>query len=268
MQLIVLGGQFNILEKNMITKAIHKLIRQSKKSEDFSELTALLDSKLLLLRDSVICAFDIEFTDNSCKHISEIGYVLYNPADHGEDGILTTESVHFIIEEQVGEYVRRSTPIAHSEMFAYGTSEVLPLDEALAQLKKALMRADTCWLYASNGKREQLDKAGMEGIEFNSVQSLLTLKRRDGNAVAMAKAISVIDTIEQPINNAGNDAVSTLQILNIEFEVGVREMIDGFPHVIIDVPIVNDFSADPRKRSAMGIQANRQSLNLQDRQTG
>ena len=252
----------------MITKELQKLIRKGKKSGDFSEITALLDSKLLLLRDSVICAFDMEFTDNSCKHISEIGYVLYNPANHGEDGILTTESVHIIIEEQVDQYTRRSTPIAHSEMFAYGTSEVLPLEGALSRLKQALTAADTCWLYTGNGKREQLDKAGMKDIEFHSVQTLFTLQRRDGSAVAMAKAIAEDGTIEQPINNAGNDAVSTLQILNATFDVGVHEMIDGFPHIILDVPVVNDFSDDPRKRSAMSIQNNRQSLNLQNRQVG
>lgn len=235
------------------SKEVEKLIKLANKSGDYSKVESMLNEDISILKNAnTICSFDMEFSDRDGKTITEIAFSIHSKING------KTFSEHLIIEEQLGQYTRRNTPVEHSEMYAYGQSKVISLKEGVKMLNRAIKSADASILYIPHHKQKHFEEHGFDDIEFSSLQDMLKLQKRQSNALSLSQAVDFFCQVEQPTNNAGNDAVATLEILSKNFgkEIGLENFY---------LEATNDYSNDPRKKSGVEIRESRRTMRKQDK---
>ena len=143
-------------------------------------------------------------------------------------------------------------------MYAYGDSKVVSLEQGIKMLNRAIKSADASILYIPHHKQKHFERHGFDDIEFSSLQDMLKLHKRQSNALSLSQAVDFFCQVEQPTNNAGNDAVATLEILSKNFgkEIGLENFF---------LEATNDYSNDPRKKSGVEIRESRRTMRKQDK---
>jgi hypothetical protein len=234
---------------NIELKTLRKMIKNN--NVDSSKLleNELNNYKSKIKNSEFICIFDIEFTDKFATNISEIGFIIIDNTEYKlNKRQLILEKRHFIIEEQIDMYTRPNTPIEHKYMFAYGDSEIVSLGDSLDYLNTAFNGSDTILVFSDMNKKEQFEEYDFNIRDFLSIQDMLCLKFNKCNNISLSNAMDLYTENNQPINNAGNDCISSLEILKSNFN-------DVFCE--IDIKIINDFSNDPRKKSNQNLRESR-----------
>lgn len=236
------------MKMNAESKVLRDMIKEANANQDFNDIDEALSRRLSKISNSKkICSFDIEFTDKDCKTATEIGFVIYDTTSN------TFKTRHLIIQDQIGKYKRNHTPIAHSEMFSYGNSDIVTLDIALTLLQIAIAESEVLIIYSDTGKKEYLNSKKLiyRCREMISMQDLLCIKNKIVNNVSLLQIVSKYSELnhitEQPVNNAGNDAVTAFDVLRVEFGFD-----DNFK-----INVVNDYSNDSRKLLAYELWSDR-----------
>jgi hypothetical protein len=236
------------MKMNAESKALRDMIKEANENKNFNDINEALSHRLSKISNAKkICSFDIEFTNKDCTTATEIGFVVYDTKSN------TFRARHLIIQDQIGKYTRKHTPIDHSEMFSYGKSDVVTLDIALTLLQIAIAESEALIIYADTGKKEYLNSKKLiyRCREMISMQDLLCIKNRIVKSVSLLQIVfnySELNHItEQPVNNAGNDAVTAFDVLRVDFDFN-----DTFK-----INIVNDYSNDSRKLLAYDLWSDR-----------
>lgn len=155
-----------------------------------------------------ICSFDVEFSNKECNKPVEIGLAIYDKVTK------ETFAEHFIISEHIGTYKRNNTPIEHSEMYSFGKSKIISLEIAINYLKNAFNNSDTQMCYDRKNKEKFILENGIENQELICIQDFPFMKDDESRLLPFSFVVEKFIEKEQPINNAGNDAVSNLIILS------------------------------------------------------
>lgn len=227
------------------SKKLTKKIRKANKAQDFTEIDSILNEQLEQLnKANKICAFDMEFSDRSGNNIVEIGVAIYDKSTK------ETYSEHYLIEEQIGKYERNNTPMIHSKMFSHGESKILPLKSAMKMLDIIMINSDVNILYANDNKNKHLQEYNFKNSSFITLQDLMRINSRNGMKMPLSLAVEEFVSTEQPINNAGNDAAVTLEIMSAT--IGEKIGLENYKS-----PIVNDYSQNENKLSASEIRKSR-----------
>lgn len=241
-------NEFSIQEKILATK-------KALKENDREMLDQILETKLTIFNEATkIAAFDFEFAQiNGKKEIVEVGIAFFNKE---------TESIigkHFIIKGMKELMNRPSTPIEHIDMFAYGESNEVSLPEALKHLASAGEHSDIMLSFTPIDRAKFLKNNDMADFRFLNVNQLMKIKNGTVNNPSLSGTIQDhCVTAEQPINNAGNDAMATLEITSQIFgdSIDFKDFTPIAKH---------DFSQDTRMVSGEEIQNNRAALRDQGR---
>jgi len=210
------------------TRNIQKLISQSKKTNDRTDLHLLLNNTISKLSNAnIICAFDMEFSDREAETITEVGISIHNKQNN------ESTHQHFIIADQIGQYKRNNTPVAHSNLFSYGYSQVTTLDSALSFLNLVMKNSDVNIIYSPDDKQKHMDKHNFDKSDFISIQELVMLCTENSTLKSIGSMVEKLKSKEQPVHNAGNDSASTLEILSalIGDKIGFKNY---KPLVVID----------------------------------
>jgi hypothetical protein len=232
--------------KDLTIKEKKDLTKLAIDTKDFSISDNIIDAKLEQIKENgAFAGFDFEFAQiDGKKEIVEVGIATYDSSTK------ITTAKHFLITGMKEKMNRPSTPIEHTDMFAYGKSKECSLAEALYELKNTSDKFNM-FSFTPADRVKFLKKNNMEDFRFINVAQLVQLKTFSKGTPALSDTISSLENPKEvAINNAGNDAMSTLEILSASF--GNKLDFNNFKPFILF-----DYSTHSKMKSGEQIQKDR-----------
>jgi hypothetical protein len=196
------------------TLKIKKAKAENKKSQNEYNLKVKFKKRISFVdahmkSSKAFLSIDLEFAATKRgSFITEIGYSFYDSKTE------KIENKHYIILDNLHERKYCYIPEGHMELFSYGDSERTSLSSAKKQLKSIINKAD-CLIFHGAGADLKLlsdvfDASSCKIIDTSKLSQAI-FEQLDG--ASLGNILKRYDMEEQPLHNAGNDAVLTMLIL-------------------------------------------------------